>query len=78
MSHCTTFQRCACLTISHFKILNDFHNMFAYYVEILTKQDIRKKIISFHFIKWEIGVYFVETNVVCIHIQKHEYTPKII
>jgi hypothetical protein len=34
VSHCTTFQECACLNVSHFKLLKDFHNIFAYYVKI--------------------------------------------
>jgi hypothetical protein len=34
VSHCTTFQGCACLCVSHFKVLKDFHNIFAYYVKV--------------------------------------------
>jgi hypothetical protein len=34
VSHCTTFQGCACLCVSHFKLLKDFHNLFTYYVKI--------------------------------------------
>jgi len=33
-SHYSTFQRCACLNISHFKFLKKFHNIFVYYVRI--------------------------------------------
>ncbi len=33
-SHCTAFQGCACLNVSHLKLLKDFHNIFAYYVRI--------------------------------------------
>jgi hypothetical protein len=31
---CTTFKGCACLSISHLKLLKDFDNIFAYYVRI--------------------------------------------
>ncbi len=34
VSHCTTFQRCACLNVFHLKLLKDFHNFFAYYARI--------------------------------------------
>jgi hypothetical protein len=34
VSHCITFQGCACLNVSHLKLLKDFHNSFAYYVRI--------------------------------------------
>jgi hypothetical protein len=34
VSYCTAFQGCACLSVSHLKILKDFHNIFAYYVRI--------------------------------------------
>jgi hypothetical protein len=35
MSHYITFRGCACLNVSHFKILKEFHkNIFAYYVRI--------------------------------------------
>jgi hypothetical protein len=34
VSHYTTFMGCACLSVSHFKILKYFHNIFAYYVKI--------------------------------------------
>jgi hypothetical protein len=34
VSHCTTFQGCACLNVSHLKSLKEFHNIFAYYVRI--------------------------------------------
>ncbi len=36
--------------------LKNLHNIFAYYVRIQYRQDI-KNFILFHFIKWEIGVY---------------------
>ncbi len=34
MSHCITFQGCTCLSVSHFKLLKEFHNIFTYYVKI--------------------------------------------
>jgi hypothetical protein len=34
MSHCTTFQKCAYLNVSHLKLSKEFHNIFAYYVRI--------------------------------------------
>jgi len=34
VSHCITFQGCACLSVSHLKLLKEFHNIFAYYVII--------------------------------------------
>jgi hypothetical protein len=34
VSYCTTFQGCACLSVSHVKLLKDFHKIFAYYVTI--------------------------------------------
>jgi len=30
VSHCIIFQGCACLNVSHLKILKEFHNIFAY------------------------------------------------
>ncbi len=32
--HYTTFQECACLSVSHFKVSKDFHNIFTYYLRI--------------------------------------------
>jgi hypothetical protein len=57
VSHCTTFQGCACLSLSHLKLLKEFHNIFVYYVRIQPRQDIKIKTISFHFVKWDIGIY---------------------
>jgi len=34
VSHCITFQRCAYLNVSHFKLSKEFHNIFAYCVRI--------------------------------------------
>jgi hypothetical protein len=34
VSHYTTFQGCACLGVSHLKLLKDFHSIFAYNVKI--------------------------------------------
>jgi hypothetical protein len=34
VSHCTNFQGCVCLNVSYFKLLKDYHNVFAYYVRI--------------------------------------------
>ncbi len=34
LSHCITFQGCACLSVLRLKLLKDFHNIFAYYVKI--------------------------------------------
>jgi hypothetical protein len=34
VSHCITFQGCACLNVSHLESLKEFHNIFAYYVRI--------------------------------------------
>jgi hypothetical protein len=34
VSHCIAFQGYACLSVSHLKLLKDFHNFFAYYVRI--------------------------------------------
>jgi hypothetical protein len=48
VSHYTTFQGCACLNVSHFKLLKYFHNIFAYYVRIELKQKIKKETISFY------------------------------
>jgi hypothetical protein len=53
VSNCIIFQGCACLNVSHLKILKEFHNIFVYYI----KQDIRIETISLHFIKSEIGIY---------------------
>jgi hypothetical protein len=55
--HCTIFPGCACLNVSHLKLLKDFHNIFAYYVRMQPRQKFFFKNISFHFIKWEIGIY---------------------
>jgi hypothetical protein len=34
VSPCTTFQGCACLGVSHPKLLKDFHKFLTYYVKI--------------------------------------------
>jgi len=34
VSHCTSFQRCACWNVFQFKLSKEFHNIFAYYVRI--------------------------------------------
>jgi hypothetical protein len=34
MSHCIVFFKCVCLSVSHFKLSKDFHNILAYYVRI--------------------------------------------
>jgi hypothetical protein len=34
VSHYIAFQGYACLSVSHLKLLKDFHNIFAYYVRI--------------------------------------------
>jgi hypothetical protein len=34
VSHCIVFQGCACLSVSHFKLLKYFYNIFTYYFRI--------------------------------------------
>jgi hypothetical protein len=34
VSHSIIFHACACLNVSHFKFLKEFHNSFAYYIKI--------------------------------------------
>jgi hypothetical protein len=57
VSHCTSFQGYACWSVSHLKLLKEFHIIFAHYVRIQPMQNIKKQTISFHFVKWEIGIY---------------------
>jgi hypothetical protein len=55
VSHYIIFQGCACLSVFHLKPLKEFHNIFAYYVlEYNFDKILRKKTISFHFIKWRL------------------------
>jgi len=52
ISHCITFQGCACLSVSHLKLLKEFHIMLEYNLgKILEKKN------SFRFIKQEVGIY---------------------
>jgi hypothetical protein len=77
VSHYTTFQGCGCLSVSHLKILKEFHNIFAYIMlEYNFGKTLEKKFISFYKIgDWNI---FMETNVMYMCTQKHKYIPKTI
>jgi hypothetical protein len=77
MSYYSNFQGCACLNLSHFKLLKYFQNIFTYYFRMWPRKNIRK--ILFNFIYY-VGVWsiFVKMNVVYLCIQKHKYIPKII
>jgi hypothetical protein len=76
VSHGITFQGCACLNVSHIKVLKELHDTFAYYVRIWLKQDV-KYIYFIFFYKFGDWNIFVETNVVYLCTQKHKYIPKI-
>jgi hypothetical protein len=69
---------CACLNISHFNFIFLIHNIFAYYVRIYSRQDIKKYIYFISFCKGEDWNIFVKTNAMYLCTQKHKYTPKII
>jgi hypothetical protein len=39
-------------------------------------EDVKKEVILLHLIKWGIGIYFVETNVMYMCTQQHMYFKK--
>jgi hypothetical protein len=68
------FRGCACLNVSHLKLLKKIHNIFAYNIKIQPKQNIEIKPFN------KVGDYsiFVKTNVAYLCTQKHKYITKII
>ncbi len=76
MSHCTTFQGCACLSVSHLKLLKTIHNIF---LRILLEYNLGKRLEKNKFISfYKVGDWsiFVEMNVMYLCTQKHKYIPK--
>jgi hypothetical protein len=64
--------------ISYFKFLKTFHNIFAYYVRIYPKEDIKKVNYFISFYKGEDWNIFAKKNPMYLCTQKHKYIPKII
>jgi hypothetical protein len=72
VSHCITFQGCACLNVSYQKI-------FTVFLYLMLQYNVGKSLEKNYFIsfyKMEDRNIFVKMNVVYLCIQKHKYTPK--
>jgi len=75
VSHYIIFQGCACLNVSHFKLLK----YFTIFLHIILEYNLKKRL-EFFFSFYKVGNWsiFVETNVMYLCTQKHKYIPKII
>jgi hypothetical protein len=57
LSHYISFHGCACLIVSHLKLLKKIPMFFNIMLEYNLSKIFIKKTISFNFVMWEIGIY---------------------